>query len=741
VDTPKGDLDASSGQLTPPNVGLPGVIAGDDNTVVQNSFLYPYGTQEQYPDMVDSDNTVLQNSAHYYMECSNKGICDRGAGTCTCLEGYGGSACQRALCPTLGTTVCSGHGTCETIRRLAAMDNYNVYNLWDQDMTMGCSCDGGYTGPDCSQRICKFGADPLYYDDTANVRVANFTYEIFTTNNLQTLYGNYSLIFIDHTGEDWETVPIDIFANCDAVTSALEGLPNNVIPSNSVRCYQDYGSGQGAQMYGTAVGSDPVVQTTTVAGLATYGVFVGGSTLATVFPKFTLAFTGNPGKIPQLKINKYLDGSRATLFSYPEAVSTVNWHIYSNGFAGEDVDYVPDRCDGVLVTLSHASATTYYHQLGGLTVQSAKALKRCLGSADNITSNNVDTYNWDYGTVANPHLVKLIDATQDYNPADAGTSTNDDDAVNKDHSLDKHPKTTLCPSTKSYVDYAILQTTAETTASRFDYGWCSNRNPAGFFAVLYFDGTIFRIFTRAADDYSATTLFHIFTTTGTLQLTNTHFGAHVYNDNNVRAFDTAATIATKLYSNTITTTSDLTVYMMGDLSCENFVAIRAAWFAVSASPIVAGQFLDCLNKGDLVMLFNTQMTTIASSGYFLPETDTLHVNPIYPNIYTVEKISIEPRGAGIIADPYLGLGLWGGPSYVAEMLRTQIVLDYGVNAGFTSKATGSVYKFYPPSNAEQGYQYVAECSNRGICDTATGLCACMHGYTSDNCGLQSALAA
>ena len=73
---------------------------------------------------------------YYYSECSNKGICDRGTGTCECFEDYEGSSCQRASCPNQ----CSGHGTCESIRELAAKDN-NIYELWDRDITYGCDCD------------------------------------------------------------------------------------------------------------------------------------------------------------------------------------------------------------------------------------------------------------------------------------------------------------------------------------------------------------------------------------------------------------------------------------------------------------------------------------------------------------------------------------------------------------------------------------------------------------------------
>jgi len=38
------------------------------------------------------------------------------------------------------------------------------------------------------------------------------------------------------------------------------------------------------------------------------------------------------------------------------------------------------------------------------------------------------------------------------------------------------------------------------------------------------------------------------------------------------------------------------------------------------------------------------------------------------------------------------------------------------------------------------YQYVAQCSNRGTCDAATGLCKCFKGYSRDNCNTQNMLA-
>ena len=56
VDAPKGDLNHD------------GVISGPLTTVLTGSEVYPWGTTEQYPN-------ADANEGHFYMECSNKGLC------------------------------------------------------------------------------------------------------------------------------------------------------------------------------------------------------------------------------------------------------------------------------------------------------------------------------------------------------------------------------------------------------------------------------------------------------------------------------------------------------------------------------------------------------------------------------------------------------------------------------------------------------------------------------------------
>jgi hypothetical protein len=235
---------------------------------------------------------------------------------------------------------------------------------------MGCVCDSGYEGSDCSSRACKTGFDPHYFDDFQNVRYSNWTYQIYTkettvasqldcSNDYAVMSGsnnstgNYSLIFYELTGEDWETSPISIEATCDDVIAALEGIPNDVISGNSVNCFQH----------------DPaqVGRLSNNAGVWwSGGGASGGSGLEPYIPifdsdmniktKFTISLPMNQGKLEQIKINKYLDGTRPTLFT-TEATSALAWNIYTNGFSGEDTDYVNDECEGVLVTLARGTST------------------------------------------------------------------------------------------------------------------------------------------------------------------------------------------------------------------------------------------------------------------------------------------------------------------------------------------------------------------------------------------------
>ena len=115
------------------------------------------------------------------LECSNRGICNRGTGVCVCASydgstankwtssnGAGGSVAKTAgnradcgfaagtvsACPSNDATlVCSGTGTCSG------------------SSTFVCTCNSGYTGADCSLRTCP--TSTAWFDEATAANTAH----------------------------------------------------------------------------------------------------------------------------------------------------------------------------------------------------------------------------------------------------------------------------------------------------------------------------------------------------------------------------------------------------------------------------------------------------------------------------------------------------------------------------------------------------------------------------------------
>jgi len=716
--------------------------------------MYPKGTYEQYPNVVNTRNEIISDSAHDYMECSNKGLCDRSSGVCNCFDGYDGSACQRASCPSSSAGFCSGHGMCYTAKEIARKDYNNSYNLWDEYSSMGCICDPGYSGSDCSEQMCKFGADPLYYDDERNVRYSNFTFALYTIDKTDTTKdattlsttgslrsdsweGNFSIVFYDIYGKPWWSPPIDVLGNCDDITNSLEALPNNVIPKGSVRCSMDFAT-EGGYVHeslrssgSSAVAGKPVVGVADGYPInldAAYGT-APAPDASGYFPftgvKFTLAFPANPGKLRQPYIDLNLDGTRPTVFAkYVKDASAADANVirqwvYPNGYSGENFDFVPDLCQGVKLTLKSGASVgtgvtspTGWGSFGGLTSDEVILLKKCLGDADGDPTNNNQNklhgtqdalYNWDYGfedaslassgsfvyaanKLKNPHLVKLVD-----------TSTSSE--------------TRLCDVT-SHTFTGVNQIN--------QVGFCNNPDTPGFYVVVYFDpsASVFSYLSNPYDDFSTTTEFLVFTTTGYLTLSSSNTDIFTVFLDAALTASISASIA-KIYLGSMYTNVVYSYYPtlpsgaageVANVDCE------------SARSSVAA----CIEKGDYVMIFQTSASNSA----------TTSVNPRYMNLYQVMKISRENREA------VRAISYSSAPQINQEVLRYQIVLDMGLNArypklGSGTSSTARIYKFTPPAVS---VDYVDQCSMRGICDTTNGLCKCFSGYTGDNCAVMNALA-
>jgi len=176
-------------------------------------------------------NPSADNKAHdTTSECSGAGLCDREAGSCTCFDGYEGSACERMKCP--GDPACSGQGTCLTMGLLAQRYTNNgdvaaiTYGAtpnnpltWDSDKVQGCLCDDGFEGYDCSLKSCPYGDDPES-DPQYNEIQTILCDEASGTD------GTFSLSFrTTNVGEAASTITLGYDSLVADVEAALEALP------------------------------------------------------------------------------------------------------------------------------------------------------------------------------------------------------------------------------------------------------------------------------------------------------------------------------------------------------------------------------------------------------------------------------------------------------------------------------------------------------------------------------------
>lgn len=206
---------------------------------------------------IGQKSSATFHGRHVYRECSGRGICDYTLGECQCFESFTGRGCQRRECPNS----CSGHGIC-------ASDDLNLYhnthatgaeatlpsgrfspaaatadpNLWASESQQACVCDGGWTGHDCSLRMCPVGDDPE--TDCAD-ELAYDVHQINCSALDETVDHYFSVTYTSPLGHVYNTPPVIITAynasepatttaTSSSVQQALESLPNFAIPSVEV---------------------------------------------------------------------------------------------------------------------------------------------------------------------------------------------------------------------------------------------------------------------------------------------------------------------------------------------------------------------------------------------------------------------------------------------------------------------------------------------------------------------------
>jgi len=320
----------------------------------------------------------------------------------------------------------------------------------------------------------------------------------------------------------------------------------------------------------------------------------------------------------------------------------------TDGLQGEDNDYFANHCDGVTATINpltnNGATAGDYVTLGGLTTAETALLKACLGDSDGNAADNVEVYNWDYGDINHPHLIKLVRTVTNY-------------------------------------------------------------QDGGYYAALYWNTTVgFKLLHPfVPPDNSATDSYDIYTTQGILEVTSTYASAlFPYGSHWIATTVTSQADAGAAYANLFS----------GDLACESPATSQPTYL------------MNCVNKTDLITVLS----------FAAPAA-----NPPYINLYTAKRVWTTPYQFSVGDQALYTGGVINNALQELKrgthVIETDLALNWGAD---DTAAQFLVYKFVPAMSST--YNYVAPCSNRGICDTSSGLCTCFPGYTSDSCAVQNSLA-
>lgn len=114
----------------------------------------------------------------------------------------------------------------------------NKYNsqFWDQSRTQQCVCDRGFTGFDCSERVCAYGDNPRTQCNEGSADDFQLVYMAVDNTNKDDFF---TLKFRDQFGGTYTTRPINAHkctakGSCNEVQYALMELPNFAIPEVEV---------------------------------------------------------------------------------------------------------------------------------------------------------------------------------------------------------------------------------------------------------------------------------------------------------------------------------------------------------------------------------------------------------------------------------------------------------------------------------------------------------------------------
>jgi len=816
VDTPKGDLNSD------------GVVSGPLTTVITGSETYPWGTQEQYPN-------ADENEGHFYMECSNKGICDRKSGECECFDGYEGTACVRASCPN----DCSGHGTCESIRELAELKTYDSnaahtattlpaaehgtegieesydYGLWDADKTMGCRCDPGFYGADCSQKKCKYGVDPLFSDTDGVISQATVVHLGSKGANAANIGGTFSIAFFDVFGEKYTSKPLTAVRTAitsEKIVAAFEALPNGVIQQANHDVTQM--ASPAVDVSVSVIGGDITRESTAGAG-AVGESGAGLGTYGNYGPEFTVTFKHNPGILKTIELDTrqitnagtedyWVANMRQGQFDsrYTHRVGHVNTLLYGSKvlFVDSDPSSLGIATDNLIkingqefaVESTHADSNIILlnEAFLGTTISPTITDTGAVATSVDRTARNI-VLKTGYGVTA-ANQGAFVAHAKLYMAGHPFTNDGSDASIGENFDY-------ADPSPGEFLVYFetdqehIIYRRSENVDNQNFYKASSDVATPSTETYCATRGTN-AIYTCAADSGGATSKSFTDTTLA-LVLGDTNGDA-------VAPSDAAAGSGVFIgvqgpYKVDSISTNDIILEDTnpGQTRFSDYIAGADKTYQI---PTFVSAAATQTGINDVkVALLNGRRYKIASvvttadgvnvenevTGTKITLTESFsgpHIQLICASC--VHSVGAASGGAQdiVIKDGFVkdtiaqgdalllggslsydnllfataSLDLSSGADDSGANARTLSVSESGTNAVFASIAdtvTGvSLYRltiqngFTPvwitESTSQATYNYVSQCSNRGICDGATGLCACFKGYSGDNCNQQNMMA-
>jgi hypothetical protein len=401
---------------------------------------------------------------------------------------------------------------------------------------------------------------------------------------------------------------------------------------------------------------------------------------------YDLVFQENPGDLKPIEINTLLDGERPTVYVTDGNSTSYDFNVdvavypNSDGISGEFVDYFPTYCAGVTLGVEASG--------------SAESAQGGFSYATGLTADE-------------EKALKRCLADSD------GNADNNVEVYNW--------------------DYGLANTTANPHIVKLSPHPTSGANPkvdtydAGKFHLVYYGDADMDASTTTSKFYfsglpDTTRDYIVFTTDGT---------ATVLGNNTDSNYEGPSTPITGYFGQGSTT-----VYTSSDVSCDSY----------------DGNLNACLQKGDKVFLFNNQFTAESALGESFPagSAGLAKGSESNGNMYEVVKVGVTGASAltpyvedrfYFVVDKVIN---WDGSAIAARSSFEKTVIGEDMLTGLAdplSQKVGlqMVVKFDVADASS--YEYVSQCSGRGLCNGDSGLCECFAGYTNDNCDLQSALAA